>query len=240
MDSAALIVVGDEILSGKVEDLNGPLVIRTLRSAGVELRRIAVVGDDLDDISAEVRRLSGDHRWLITSGGIGPTHDDLTVVAVAAAFGLPVVRDPALERTIRRLWRGPVTAAALRNADVPAGSRLLAGPDPYLPAVVCRNVYLLPGVPEIFAAKIGSVATEMVGTPRFERAVRLRCRESVVADTLGELQTAHPTVRIGSYPRLGTGYRVRVTMEGLDPDDVDRALTALLDAVRTHVVEVEG
>ena len=131
MTTAAGLILGDEILSGKVRDVNSPLLIETLRDAGVQLVRLVVLGDDLERIAAEVASCAAAFDRVITSGGVGPTHDDCTIAAVARAFSLPLEREPRLEAFVRRRWAGRLIEAALGLADVPTGSRLIGGEDAY-------------------------------------------------------------------------------------------------------------
>ena len=145
-------IIGDEILTGKVRDANGPLLIDLCRDLGVCLERLVYIPDDIEVIAAEVRSCSEQFDAVITSGGVGPTHDDRTVAAVAHAFGVAVERHPELEAMIRAWWGKRFTVAALRMADMPEGSRLLYGDDGLLPLVVFRNIYLIPGVPRLFEA----------------------------------------------------------------------------------------
>jgi molybdenum cofactor synthesis domain-containing protein len=230
--TVAAVIIGNEILTGKVRDTNTPLLVDLLREAGVNLGRLVVIGDDPDEIAAEVERCAAVYDAVVTSGGLGPTHDDRTVEGVAAAFGVGVVRHPEVEAMIRAFWGERLTEAALRMADMPDGSRLLHGDDSLLPLVVCRNVYLLPGVPELFAAKLASLRRELSGTRRFVRSVFLSSYESDVAELLTRVDAANPEVQIGSYPRFGHGdHRLWVTFEGADETAVHRAVAALLELV---------
>jgi molybdenum cofactor synthesis domain-containing protein len=229
MTTVAAIVIGDELLSGKVHDVNARLLVDTLRERGVTLGRLVVIPDRLEAIADEIRRCSVAFDTVITSGGIGPTHDDLTVAAVGRAFDLEVVRHGELGTMVRRFWGERVNAAALRMADVPAGARLLGGGEELLPTIVVRNLYLLPGVPELFAAKLPAVVAELEGHRPTLVSLHLHCDETSVADLLARVAAATPGVAIGSYPSLEAGARRHwVTVEGLDAEVVRGAVDCLL------------
>ncbi len=242
MTTAAVLIIGDEILSGKVADTNAPLLIDLFRDLGVQLRRLVVLGDDLDEIAAEVASCAGLFDAVVTSGGVGPTHDDRTVPAVARAFGVGVVRHPDVEAMIRAYWGDRFTEAALRMAEMPEGSRLLYSSDGLLPLVVCRNVYLLPGVPRLFAAKLRALRNELTGTPPTVRHLYLSSDESRIAPLLSRVDEEFPAVKIGSYPRFERGdHRVWITVEATAAADVERAVTRLLELLPPEdVVRIEG
>jgi len=230
MSTAAALIIGDEILTGKVRDANGPLLIDLCRDLGVCLERLVYIGDELEVIAAEVRSCAEKCDAVITSGGVGPTHDDRTVAAVAHAFGVGVERHPELEAMIRAWWGTRFTEAALRMADMPEGSRLLYGGDGLLPLVVFRNVYLMPGVPRLFEAKLGALHGEMTGRRPTLRSVYLNSDESRVAPLLGQVADEFTDVKIGSYPRFeDEDHRVWVTVESIACDAVDAVIDRLLD-----------
>jgi len=241
MATAAGLIIGDEILTGKVRDANGPLLIDLCRDLGVCLERLVYIPDDIEVIAAEVRSCSEQFDAVITSGGVGPTHDDRTVAAVAHAFGVAVERHPELEAMIRAWWGKRFTVAALRMADMPEGSRLLYGDDGLLPLVVFRNIYLIPGVPRLFEAKIGALRGEMAGRRPTLRSVYLSSDESSVAPLLGQVADEFEEVKIGSYPRFeDEDHRVWVTVEAMNCGKVDAAVDRLLELLPDDdVVRVE-
>src|SRR5690348_16648921 len=146
--SCALVVVGNEILSGKVQDSNAYFAARELRKIGVALNRIAVIPDDLKPIADEVAYCARTFDFVLTSGGVGPTHDDITMEAVAMAFGRKLVIDPELERVIRQHFTERI-ATGMKMAEVPQGAVLNAAGDIRFPTVQVENVYILPGIPQI-------------------------------------------------------------------------------------------
>ncbi len=233
MSTAGLVVIGDEILSGKTVDTNTPFLIAELRALGVSLREIVVVTDVLDEISASVRRLSGRWDYVFTSGGVGPTHDDVTIEGVARAFDMRIQRHAVLERMIRAYFesRGlPLPERNLRMADVPLGSSLVTADNLHWPVLLVRNVYVLPGVPEVFRRKFLAIRERFRVPPFHLRQLFVSQDEADIADHMDATVAAHPGVSIGSYP-LWTpaedGHRVKITVEGKDATEVERAYEAL-------------
>jgi molybdenum cofactor synthesis domain-containing protein len=229
--TAAALIIGDEILSGKVRDTNAPLLIDLLSDLGVELRRVAYVSDEIGDIAAEVVHCAHRFDAVITSGGVGPTHDDRTVEAVARAFGVAVVRNPEIASMIQQYWGDRLTESALSMADVPEGAKLLHSGDSLLPIVVIRNVYLLPGVPRLFEIKLRALREVLRGTPHEIRHLYLNSDESGIASLLRQVDGEFRDVKIGSYPRFhdATDYRLWITIEAERPDDADDAVDRLLE-----------
>jgi molybdenum cofactor synthesis domain-containing protein len=229
VSTAACIIIGDEILSGKTRDTNCGLLIALCHELGVALRRIVTIGDDLETIAEEVRLCSGRYDYVFTSGGIGPTHDDRTIEGVARGFGLAVVRQPRLEEVVREHWGERITEAALKLAEVPEGARLVGGPGVRFPTVAIRNVFILPGVPQLFAEKLQSLRGELSGQPDVLQSIYLRSDETAIAASLTQVAGELPSIRIGSYPRINDpAYRIRITVEGTDRALVERATDRLL------------
>ncbi len=241
MTTAAAVIIGNEILSGKVNDLNTPALIEMLAEVGVTLERVVVIADDLDDISGDVCACAARYDHVFTSGGVGPTHDDMTMAGIARGFGVSLVRHPDLERIIKSHWRGRINDAAMKLTEVPEGSSVLMGPDELWPAICFRNVFILAGIPKIFAAKLTAIRPQLHGTPVTVRSVYISSDESSVAAQLCEAVAEHPGVQIGSYPRMDEpDYRVRITVESTDAGAVDSAVDRLLELLPTdRVVRVE-
>jgi len=239
--TAAALIIGDEILSGKVRDTNGPVLIDLLRGLGVRLQRLVYLGDTVSEIAAELRSSSARFDAVVTSGGIGPTHDDRTIAAVAAAFAVRVVRNPELEAMIRAWWGSRFTESALRMAEVPEGARLARGGAGLLPVVVFRNIYLLPGIPRLFEAELDALRAELRGRRLQMSSLYLHCDESRIAPLLAQVDGEFPEVAIGSYPQLeAEDYRIWVTVEAEDRDPVECAVTRLLALLPADaVVRVE-
>ena len=216
--TAALVVIGDEILSGRTEDKNVAQVALWLNQQGIRLAEVRVVPDEADRIAAAVNALRDMHDYLFTTGGIGPTHDDITVDAIAAAFGVPVIEHPEARAILEDYYRdrpGGLTAARLRMARTPEGAELIVNPYSGAPGVKMGNVYILAGVPHIAASMLEALNGKLEGgRPVVSVTVGARAAESDVADLLRETEAAHPGVAIGSYPffrdgRYGANFVVR-------------------------------
>jgi molybdenum cofactor synthesis domain-containing protein len=241
--TAGIVIIGEEILSGKVDDENARYLVRELRTLGVNLRRIEVIPDDVEEIAGAVRGLSARCDHVFTSGGIGPTHDDLTLPAVALAFDMRLQRRPELEALIRAAMGSQLHERDLRMADVPEGARLLYGlpPEPARwPVIAVQNVHVLPGVPAIFRRKFDSVRELFRSGPIHSRALYSREGEGMIAATLDALVEEFPAVAIGSYPRLDEpAYKVKITVDGRDQDAVERAVARLAERLGPALVRGE-
>ena len=216
--TAALVVIGDEILSGRTQDKNVARLATWLNEQGIRLVEVRVVRDDLQAIGEAVNALRAAHDYLFTTGGIGPTHDDITVDAIAAAFGVPVVVHPDARRILEDYYRGRpggLTDARLRMARVPQGAELIVNPSSGAPGVKLDNVFILAGVPDIAASMIDGLTGKLQGgRPVISVTIGARAAESDVADLLRETEAAHAGVAIGSYPffkdgRYGANFVIR-------------------------------
>ncbi len=241
MASAAIVVIGNEILSGKVVDTNSPYLCRELRGLGVDVLRIVVIPDEIDTIAREVRAASDAHDFVFTSGGVGPTHDDLTMDGVAKAFGVTVEVNEAVVARIERAVGEPANASQRKMASLPAGALLIDAGDLWFPVVVIGNVHVFPGIPELLQKKFDSIRSRFQGVPFVLRRVYVRSRESDIADHLNAVLEAYPELMLGSYPRIHESeYHVLLTLESRDADYLERALDALLarlPAEAVHKVE---
>jgi molybdenum cofactor synthesis domain-containing protein len=227
--TAAMIVIGNEILSGKVADTNAVFLARELRALGVSLERILVIPDDLDAIAAAIREYHPKYDVVFTSGGVGPTHDDVTIAGIARGLERPVVVHPEIEATIRELVGERVNAAHLKMAEVPQGAEAIFEGDLKFPIVRVENVFVLPGIPEIFREKFLAMKSRFAVDPYFLRVVYTTATESSLAGFLDETLAAFPLLQLGSYPKLADPeYRVRVTLESKDEQYVNRALEHLV------------
>ena len=236
--TASALVIGNEILTGKVQEANVGFLAKELFAMGIALRRVVVCPDDEGTIIDDLRALSKAHDWVFTSGGVGPTHDDLTIPAVAKAFARPLTRDSELEQLIRAHFRERTTDGHLRMADVPEGAELLRSAALPWPVMAIGNVFVMPGVPEIFRHKFELVRSRLgAGTPFVSRAIFTRCDEGEIAALLERVERTHAGVLIGSYPRIpGAEYTVKITFDGSDPERVASALEACLRELPPELV----
>jgi molybdenum cofactor synthesis domain-containing protein len=235
--TAGLLIIGDEILSGRTQDRNIAHIAATLTDLGIDLEEVRVVRDRMEDIIAAVRALSGRHHVVLTTGGIGPTHDDITADAIAEAFGVPLRHDPQAVELIEAhcARRGlEVNEARLRMARVPEGAKLIANPVSAAPGFSIGNVHVMAGVPAIMQAMLEELA------PRLPTSVRLLSEtvdpgrpEGDIAPVLRQLQEAHPAVRVGSYPfHDGTRYLTQVVLRSRDAAALAAARAALDQALQ--------
>jgi molybdenum cofactor synthesis domain-containing protein len=241
--TAAIIVIGDEVLSGKVEEQNARFLVRELRKLGVAVRRIDVIPDVPEEIAATVRLASARFDIVFTSGGIGPTHDDVTIAAIASAFSVPVVRNAELAAMIRAVSGDRFYERDLRMADVPAGADLLHGEGEShsrWPVVAYRNVYILPGVPSILQRKFAMIRDRFAAPPFFSRAVYSREGEGAIAHVLDKAAADFPSVAIGSYPHVDAiDHKVLITLDGRDEATVARACDQVAAGLGAAVVRIE-
>jgi len=236
--TAALVVVGDEILSGRTQDKNIAQVATWLGLQGIRLREVRVVPDDMDAIIESVNTLRARNDYLFTTGGIGPTHDDITVDAVAQALGVEVVIHPAARDMLESYYatRGGLNPARLRMARVPDGADLIPNRMSGAPGIRVGNVFLMAGVPGITAQMLdGLTGTLEGGLPLLSVTVGCWVAESEVAELLGATERAHEGCQIGSYPffregRIGANFVIR-SVDQARLDDCASALEASLTAL---------
>jgi len=242
MANAGLIVIGDEILSGKTTDTNTPFLIGELRALGVRLSEIAVIADDIAGIGETVRRFADRFDHVFTSGGVGPTHDDLTMAGVAVAFGVPVERHPELSSILQSYYASKQTTVLERNlrmADVPAGATLLGSPQLTWPVVCVHNVYILPGIPEVFRRKFEAIRERFRDVPFHLRQIFVTSEEGEIARHLDKIAQKYEGVAIGSYPLLNAaddGHRVKITLESKDAALVQRASDELASLLGVEMI----
>ncbi len=227
--TAGILIIGSEVLSGKVTDENSPYLARELRDLGVDVRRIVTIPDEVPVVVDIVRDMAGTHDLVFTTGGVGPTHDDVTIGAIAQAFNRPLVRHPRLEAMLRQHYGTEITAAQLRMAEVPEGSRLLGEEDFRLPIVACENVFIFPGVPETVRRKFARIRETFREAPYVVRRIYLRCDEGEIAADLCNAVDHFSAVQIGSYPILhDPDHNVLVTLESKQAEEVEEVLRYLL------------
>ncbi len=230
--TAAILIVGDEILSGRTRDANMHHLAGELTKAGIDLREARIVRDDHAAIVAAVNALRAAHDHVFTSGGIGPTHDDITADAVAAAFGLPLaIRADARDLLAAHYARQnlPFNAARQRMARIPEGAVLIENPVSVAPGFSLGNVHVMAGVPNIFQAMVASLLPRLGGgAPLMTRTWRVMIGEGNIAEGFGQLAADFPDLSMGSYPFIVNGvYGTNLVMRGTDPARLEAAFTRL-------------
>jgi molybdenum cofactor synthesis domain-containing protein len=238
--TCAMVVVGNEILSGKVQDTNAYFAARALRQVGVTLNRITIVPDELEVIAEEVAQAARTHDFVISSGGVGPTHDDVTMEAVALGFGRKLVVHPDLERLVRAHFTERI-AIGMKMAEVPEGAVLNATDDLRFPTVQLENVYILPGIPQIFERKLTALLERFTADPYYIRVIYSSAGEGTIAEYLNDCLRHYPNLMLGSYPRVDDAeYRVKLTLESKDRDYLEGAFNHLMGLLpRDAVVRIE-
>lgn len=241
--TAALVVIGDEILSGRTDDKNIALVAKWLNTQGIRLAEVRVVPDEEKAIIVAVNSLRVDYDYVFTTGGIGPTHDDITVDSIAAAFGVPVVIHPEARRILEEHYKdnpAGLTEARLRMARVPSGAELIPNPSSGAPGVKINNVYILAGVPAITKAMLAALDGKLEGgRPMVSETIRAHAAESEVADLLREVQDENPAVSIGSYPFYREGlFGADFVIRSEDEAAVKRCSKLLLARLEKAGIEV--
>ncbi|MFL6845129.1 MAG: competence/damage-inducible protein A [Allosphingosinicella sp.] len=219
--TAGLLVIGDEILSGRTQDKNIAQVAGWLNLQGIRLAEVRVVPDVIETIAAAVNALRGQNDYLFTTGGIGPTHDDMTVDAIAHALDVPVVVHPKARAMLEAYYstRGGITDARLRMARVPEGAELIENPMSGAPGIRFGNIFILAGVPHIATLMLEALSGKLEGgKPLLSRTIGCWVPESEVAELLAEVERAHEGCQIGSYPffregRVGANFVIRSTEE---------------------------
>jgi FAD synthetase len=227
--TSGIVIIGNEVLSGKTQDINSYFLCGELRQLGVEVQKIATIQDEIQLIGREVAEFSRRFDWVFTTGGVGPTHDDVTIDGIAHGFGLKVVRHPDIEARMRQRLGRDVNDARLRMANVPDGATLLATDALFAPVVNIRNVYIFPGIPKILQERFHAIKERFRESPYYLKNVYVRYGEGIIAAMLNDLLIKYPEIMLGSYPVLDLPeYKVKVTLESKDADYLERALQAFV------------
>jgi len=230
--TAAMLVIGDEILSGRTRDANMYHLAGQLTEQGIDLKEVRVISDDPKAIVAAVQSLSDSYTHVFTSGGIGPTHDDITADCIAKAFGVHInVRDDAraILQTHYDAQKQPLNEARLRMARIPVGASLIDNPVSKAPGFTLKNVHVMAGVPSIFQAMTASVLPSLTGgQPLISQTYRIERGEGDIAAPLGALAEAFPELSIGCYPFQKDGlFGANVVIRGTDSGMLDQAMAQL-------------
>jgi molybdenum cofactor synthesis domain-containing protein len=235
--TAALIIIGNEVLSGRTHDKNLPYIAEKLNGVGVRLTEARVIPDIPDIIIRTVRELSASFTYVFTTGGIGPTHDDITADCVAEAMGVAIDIDPEALRRLEIHYENSgleINEARLRMARIPSGATLIDNPISAAPGFRIGNVHVMAGVPKIMQAMLdGILPTLKGGRPMISITLRCSLPEGRIAEGLGALANAYPDVDFGSYPAwTKTAFQVSLVVRGEDPDRVEQAAQAVEGLIR--------
>lgn len=235
--TAAVLIIGNEILSGKTQDVNLNAIALRLLPIGVRLAEARVVADIESAIISAVNALRASYDYVFTTGGIGPTHDDITAASIAKAFGRPLIQHPeAYQLLLHYYGADKLTPARLLMANTPEGATLINNPVSAAPGFQVENVFVMAGVPDIMRAMMEDCAARIKGGPAFQsRTVNCLVPESLIATQLGQIAHAYADCDIGSYPwfRLGQ-YGLSLVVRGTDAARLDAAAEEILTLVRAH------
>ncbi len=238
--NVAAIIIGNELLSGKIVDQNAVYLARELRSLGLDLQRIVIIPDDVKHISDEIVYCRGKYDLIFTSGGVGPTHDDVTMAGIAEAVGKPLIQHPELTRLLKEIYRG-VTSTQMAMALVPEGIELLYTEGLRVPVLHFDEIYILPGIPELFVKKFEAIKERFRESPYYLKKIYFSNDEITVAEDLKTTLKRFPNILLGSYPILHQpDYKMIITIESKDKiylEEAVQSLTNLLPKQRITKIE---
>jgi molybdenum cofactor synthesis domain-containing protein len=230
--SAALLIVGDEILSGEVEDQNTPFLTRRLWELGILVAKVVIVSDRREAIAEELERLAAAHDFVLVTGGMGPTHDDVTRQAVADALRLPLEPHAEARELLSADYGDRLTPSEAAMAELPRGARVMRGRQQLAFAFRAGSVIVFPGVPVLLQDIFEMAAEELISAPFFKETLWVRGKEGDFSEPLAEIQRAHPEVGIGSYPVFLDGrYRCKLVLRSRDSTALERAAGAVKGAL---------
>ncbi len=235
--TAGIIIIGNEILSGKVQDSNSFYLVSELRALGVNVMRISVIPDDVEAIGRECRSFSGSFDYVFTSGGVGPTHDDITIAGIARGFSVKVIRHPALEERFRTRCGLKLNDSIMKMAEVPEGAEVVDFGNARFPLVVFRNIFIFPGIPKYLREKFALIRERFRCSAIYLKKFFLDAEESDIAAVLNKIVDSHSEVSFGSYPVLDNPqYKIIITAESRNEDALKKAATDLLAKLPEHII----
>ena len=235
--TAGIIIIGNEILSGKVQDANSFYLASELRTLGVDVRKISVIPDEIELIGRETVEFSGRYDYVFTSGGVGPTHDDVTMEGIATGFGVDLTENSEIRNFLCTRYKADLNSAIEKMMMVPEGSKITSSKNMRFPLISFENIYIFPGIPEYIRNKFPMIK-EMFRSAAFNlKRLYLNCHEAEIADILTKVVEGHKEVAFGSYPILGEpDYRVIITAESKLHDHLEKSLDELLEKLPREVV----
>ncbi len=234
--TAAILVIGSEILSGNTQDANIPFIAKRLVQRGIRLQEVRIVADVAEEIIGAVNALRKKYTYVFSTGGIGPTHDDITSDSMAKAFGVDHMVAPEAKKRLEDYYKNSgteVNEARLRMATLPAGSVLIDNPVSAAPGFQVGNVFVMAGVPKIMQAMFNHVETMIEGGPQlFSLTIECNQKEGDIGDELGKIQKNFPDIEIGSYPHMYQTPSLSIVVRGTDDDMVHNAATKVKELLR--------
>ncbi|WP_052638172.1 competence/damage-inducible protein A [Pseudorhizobium banfieldiae] len=236
--TAAMLAIGDELLSGRTKDKNIGHLADVLTVAGIDLKEVRIVADEEDAIVEALNALRQRYDYVFTSGGIGPTHDDITADAVSTAFGLPCVHDAEAMRLLGAMYARremEFTEARQRMARMPQGARHISNPVSTAPGFIVENVYVMAGVPQVFQAMVDNILPELrTGSRMLSRALPCPFGEGDIGTPLTRIQKEHPATSIGSYPKYdGIRFSTEIVVRARNESELEAAAQAIEEMIRS-------
>ena len=239
MSTLSIIIIGDEILSNTFVDENTPWLLERAKKLHLKVNTVRIISDTLEDIIKTVREESDRSTYVITTGGVGPTHDDVTMEAIATAFGTSTYQNPILAKLIKEKM-GVDNQGALLMANIPQGAELLESAEGFFPQIKVQNVYIFPGVPKLMKIKFDAISHRFVGKKMFTKQLYLHARESKIALRLTDLNKNLEKVSIGSYPRYDEGpINLILTIQGFKEEDVQDAYGQISREFQPYLVSMD-
>ena len=238
--TAGIIIIGDEILSGKIHENNSFFMAKKLWLHGIHVRRICIIPDIVDEIAQEVHSFSQMFDYVFTSGGIGPTHDDVTIEGISKAFNVKPVIHAALRKILEQRHTNP-TPEQLKMAEVPDGAELVNDGTLTFPLIKFKNIYIFPGIPEFLRKKFSVIVSLFHEAPMFIKKVYVKENESTIASILNHILNNVIDVKIGSYPVVDNrDYQVMITLESLRKEPLESAVSMLRENLpQEKIVRIE-
>ncbi len=227
--TAGIIIIGNEILSGKTEDVNTAFLTRELRSLGVRVQRVSVITDDIDDIAQTVSRYLKSYDLVFSCGGIGPTHDDVTMAGIALGVNRPLVQHRVLLDYLQKNDGPVLNAAQLKMTEVPEGTELISAESLRVPVPHFKQLYIFPGIPELLVRKFNAIKERFREAPFYLIKLYIAFPEREIAAQMHELLLQYPLLQLGSYPKLHkTDHKIVLTLESKEKPYLAEALRDLL------------
>ena len=227
--TAGIIVIGNEILSCKVQDINSFYLTSELRALGITVSRISVIPDEVETIGIEAISFSADYDYVFTTGGVGPTHDDVTMAGIADGFGVRLVSDPDIKKALSEKYKYPLNSPMIKMTEVPEGAEVIFGDTTVFPIVIFRNIFVFPGIPEHLKKKFPSIRDRLRAGSFHLKRIFLNTYESEIAEILNNVVSRNSDVMIGSYPVAGeSGIRVLITIESRSENSIRVAFDELI------------
>ena len=237
LKTAGIIIIGNEILSGKVRDDNSFYLASELRTLGVDVRKISVIPDEIKLIGRETVEFSRRYDFVFTSGGVGPTHDDVTMAGIAMGFGVDLAENSEIREFLCSRYKSDLNSAIIKMTMVPEGSKVSCSENMRFPLISFKNIYIFPGIPEYIRKKFPLIKEIFRSTAFNLKRLYLNCHEAEVADILNKVVEGHKDVAFGSYPILGKpDYRVIITAESKFNDHLEKSLDELLDKLPKEII----